>query len=138
MNRFNFLLNAVVVLLTVGAGGYLAYESGFGFGPIRATPDDPWFRATVLESKQPVIVKFGADWCPPCRMLEPELDRLASSGQVAVVKIDVGRNHALARHYRVSSIPDVYLFHNGAAVAHRVGFVDHDQLRKWIDRQLAK
>jgi thioredoxin len=137
MNRFNIFANAIAIALTVVAGGYMFLESsGFGFLPVVGEPDDAWFRSTVLERAQPVVVKFGADWCGPCRMLDPELDRLAGSGGVAVVKIDIGRSHELARHYRVSAIPDVYLFHKGAVVAHRVGYADYDHLRRWIKQHV--
>ncbi|HEX4130499.1 MAG TPA: thioredoxin domain-containing protein [Pirellulales bacterium] len=113
------------------------FVGAIGPWPGFSAPDDSWFRSTVLERKQPVVVKFGAPWCGPCRMIDPELDRLASSGQVAVVKIDVQRNRDLARHYRVSSIPSVFLFNKGTVVAHRVGYADYDQLRKWVAGHVA-
>ena len=95
-------------------------------------PDDPWFRAAVVDCPEPVLVKFGAEWCGPCRRLEPELDRLAGSmrGQVEVVRVDVGRYPQLAQHYRVSSIPRLLLFRQGQIVADRVGFADSHQLER--------
>lgn len=70
-------------------------------------------------------------------MIDPELDRLAAGGHVAVVKINVDENRDLARHYRVTSIPDVYLFNQGKAITHRVGGVDYDHLRSWIKQNLS-
>jgi thioredoxin-like negative regulator of GroEL len=137
INRVNQCLNAVVLVVTLAAGGYVAYaSSGFGLLAEIAPPDDAWFRSAVLERSQPVVVKFGAEWCGPCRMLDRELDRLSENG-VAVVRIDVGRHRELARHYHVSAIPHVYLFHRGALIAHRVGYADFGELRKWIDRNLS-
>jgi thioredoxin len=92
----------------------------------------------VLERPEPVIVKFGAEWCGPCRMLDPELDRLAGEGRVSVVKIDVDKRPDLSRHFGVSSIPDVYLFNKGAPVAHQRGYTTADRLQKWINAKLAK
>ncbi len=135
MNRINLVMNSVVVALLVGVAGYLTYSSsGFGIIPSFGEPDDTWFRAQVLESTRPVVVKFGASWCPPCRMMEPVLDQLESSGRVAVVRIDVDKYRELARNYHVGSIPDVFLFNHGKVVAHRVGFVDYHELTKWISQ----
>ena len=54
-------------------------------------PNDPWFQSVVVQSSRPVLVKFGAEWCPPCQAMEPVLDDLASqmSSQVKVIRIDV-------------------------------------------------
>lgn len=135
MDQIYRIFNAVMLVFTVGAGGYMTYEtSGFGLLAEISPPDDAWFRAHVLKQSQPVIVKFGASWCGPCRRLDPELDRLASTGDVTVVRIDIQRSRDLARHYRVSSIPHLFLFHNGALVAQRKGFADYDHLRKWSTR----
>ena len=71
-------------------------------------------------------------------MIDPELDRLSSGGQIVVVKVNVNRNRELAQHYRVSSIPDVFLFHHGRVVAHRVGYADCNQLRKWVNQHVSR
>ncbi|HEX3870260.1 MAG TPA: thioredoxin family protein [Pirellulales bacterium] len=139
MNRINVAFNCIVVAMLVGVGGYVTFHSsGFGLVPGFSEPDDSWFHSAVLERSQPVVVKFGASWCGPCRMIEPELDRLASSGRVAVVRVDVDRNRELARHYRVSSIPAVFLFHHGSVVAHRVGYADSNELKKWVSQHASQ
>jgi thioredoxin len=73
------------------------------------------FEQAVLKSTMPVVVDFFATWCPPCRMLGPKLETLASetSGQALVVKVDVDKNPALARKYAVRGIPDVRIFVEG-------------------------
>ena len=60
-------------------------------------------------------------WCGPCRMLDPELDKLANSGRVDVVRVEVDKHPDLARHYGVSSIPRLLLFDHGTVRADRVG-----------------
>lgn len=95
-------------------------------------PDDAAFAAKI-ESADVVLVKFGADWCGPCRQIEKELDRLvASSPDVSVVKLDVGRDRELAAYYGVSSIPHVILFKHGKQVGQLKGYRSQEQLAAWI------
>jgi thioredoxin 1 len=128
MSTFNSILNALVLtLLCVGV--YFFLTSPHDYGP---PPTDAWFQSTVISRSEPVLVKFGADWCGPCRMLEPELDQLASRGHVAVVRVDVDQHPNLAQHYGVSAIPRLLLFNHGKVVADRVGFADQQQLQNWV------
>jgi thioredoxin 1 len=99
-----------------------------------APPDDRWFQAAVVDQPTPVLVKFGAPWCGPCRMLDPELDKLAMSGRVNVVRIEVDQHRELAQHYGVQSIPRLLLFDHGNVLADRVGYVDYKQLQSWVDQ----
>ena len=101
-------------------------------------PNDPWFQSVVVQSSRPVLVKFGAEWCPPCQAMEPVLDDLASqmSSQVKVIRIDVDQMPQLASHYGVSSIPRLILFKNGKVIADRKGFHDTGDMKQWINRSL--
>ena len=101
-------------------------------------PNDPWFQSVVVQSSRPVLVKFGAEWCPPCQAMEPVLDDLASqmSSQVKVIRIDVDQMPQLASHYGVSSIPRLILFKNGKVIADRKGFHDTGDIKQWINRSL--
>jgi thioredoxin 1 len=120
--------NALVLIGLCAAGYFYVRHS---FEPVKP-PQDPWFQTTVVEQPGPVLVKFGAPWCGPCRMLDPELDKLASSGEVKVVRIEVGQHPDLARHYGVSSIPRLLLLDHGTVLADRVGYADCGQLQSWI------
>ena len=98
-----------------------------------APPDDPWFQARVVESPNPVIVKFGAEWCPPCRMIDNELQNIRSrySGRLDVVVIDIEEKPELVHHYNVGSIPRVFLMENGKVKRSRVGYASQQQLVDW-------
>lgn len=101
-------------------------------------PNDPWFQSVVVKSSRPVLVKFGAEWCPPCREMEPVLDDLSSqmSSQIKVIRIDVDQMPELASHYGVSSIPRLILFKNGNIIGDRKGYHDTRDMTKWINNKL--
>jgi len=77
----------------------------------------------VLQSGVPVLVDFYADWCAPCRMLAPILDRLAAAGQgrVLVAKVDTDASPEVATRYGIRSIPTVILFRDGVEAERSVG-----------------
>ncbi len=81
------------------------------------------FQAEVLEAGVPVIVDFWAPWCGPCRMVGPELEKLAGRvGDAAkFVKVNVDENQELAVQYGVMSIPTIIKFEGGAVVKQIVG-----------------
>jgi len=79
------------------------------------------FQQQVLASSEPVLVDFYADWCPPCKVLSPKLDRLAQEyvGKVKFVKIDVDGAAELSRRFAIEAIPTVIIFVEGKE-AHRL------------------
>ena len=86
--------------------------------------DDPTtFDTEVLQSAVPVVVDFWAAWCGPCRMVSPELEKLADAheGALKVVKVDVDANRTIAGRYGIQGIPTIALFPDGQAVARSVG-----------------
>jgi len=96
------------------------------------------FEAEVLRSDQPVLVDFGADWCPPCRMLDPVVEDLAREYEerLKVAKVDVDANPQLARDYSVMSIPTLIVFHKGTPVSRFVGFMPKEDLKKRLENAL--
>lgn len=88
------------------------------------------FDHEVLASPVPVLLDFGAAWCPPCRVIEPLLDRLASQheGRVRVLKVDADASAALAARHRVRALPTVISFVAGAEHKRHVGSTSMDGL----------
>ena len=77
-----------------------------------------------------VLVDFYANWCGPCKMLGPVLEKV--SDEVKVLKVNVDENQELAREYGVMSIPCVILFDNGKEIKRSVGFMPDGKLREFI------
>jgi thioredoxin 1 len=84
---------------------------------------DANFQSEVMESDQPVLVDFWAEWCMPCRMLAPVIDELAAEydGKVKVGKVDTDANRETSVNLGISAIPTIILFKGGEVVKKFVG-----------------
>ena len=91
---------------------------------------DDNFQAEVLNSDQPGLVDFWAEWCAPCRMLGPVIDELATEfeGKAKVGKVDIDSNRDAAVNYEIQSIPSVLVFKNGTVVNRFVGIASKEDL----------
>jgi thioredoxin 1 len=101
--------------------------------------DGPTFETDVLNSELPVVVDFSAEWCPPCKMLAPVLDRLAAEyqGKVTVGEIDVDANQDIAIRYSVMAMPTLGLFRGGKMIDRMVGFPGSaGPIREWINKNV--
>lgn len=102
------------------------------------TYTDGNFDSDVLKAGQPVLVDFWAEWCGPCRAMEPAIDAFAAdyAGKVSVGKLNVDDNPSTTMKYMVRGIPTVMLFKGGQIVDQIVGAVDKNQLKQMVDRHL--
>ena len=100
---------------------------------------DSDFEAQVLQSTEPVVVDFWAEWCGPCKMIAPALEEIAGSmnGKVKIVKLNVDENPATAAKYGIMSIPTLMLFKNGELASRQVGAAPKQKLEAWINSSTA-
>lgn len=80
--------------------------------------------------KDKVLVDFYAEWCGPCKMLGPELEKVES--ELSVIKVNVDEHEDIAREYGVMSIPTIILFDNNQEVKRNVGFINKSKIEEFI------
>ena len=97
--------------------------------------NDQNFEAEVLKSNVPVLVDFWAEWCMPCRMLGPTIEKIAKdyAGKVKVGKIDTDSNRDVSIKYGISAIPTVILFKNGQVAQKFVGLRKETDFKEVLD-----
>ncbi len=97
------------------------------------------FQKEVLNSAEPVVVDFWAEWCGPCKMIAPSLEEIATelAGKVKVVKLNIDENPELAAQYGVRSIPTLAMFKGGEVADIKVGAAPKTALSSWISSAVA-
>ena len=94
------------------------------------------FDQEVLNSPEPVVVDFWAEWCGPCRMIAPALEEISTEmqGKVKIAKVNVDENQNLAGRYGIRSIPALLAFKGGKHVNTMAGVRPKGDLVKWIQQ----
>jgi thioredoxin 2 len=108
--------------------------------------DLPWivsagdhdFSVVAEQSPVPALIDFWAEWCGPCRMVSPVLDKLARErpGRIKLVKVDVDSSPQLSQRFSVQAIPTLMVMNGGKVLATRAGAAPADALRSWLDQAL--
>lgn len=98
------------------------------------------FETEVLVSEVPVLVEFGATWCGPCKVVEPELVSLAQEyeGRAKVVTVDIDKSPFLARQLGIQSVPTFLVFHQGRPVTGKAGAMKKAQLAELLEPVLPR
>jgi thioredoxin 1 len=99
---------------------------------------DETFEEQVLRSDRPVLVDYWAEWCGPCKMIEPMLIELAAeySDKVTVAKLNIDDNPSIPPRYGIRGIPTLMLFKGGNVEATKVGAVSKSQLAAFLDSNI--
>ena len=100
---------------------------------VKVSDDD--FDTSVLQSSEPVLVDFWAEWCGPCKMIAPALEELAGdlNGRLTVAKLNIDDNPQTPAKYGVRGIPTLILFKDGQVAATKIGALPKGKLVEWVE-----
>lgn len=98
----------------------------------------PPFAELIRDNELPVLVDFYADWCGPCKVVSPVVQKLAAENKdrFMTVKINTDRKQDLARRWEITGIPTIMLFHKGKVLMRLTGAYPYHQLKAEVDKAL--
>ena len=96
------------------------------------------FKIDVLDSKQPVLVDFWAEWCGPCKAIAPSLEELSEemASKLKIVKINVDENPSISQTYSIRSIPALMIFKDGEKISEKMGALPKSALQSWVNETI--
>jgi thioredoxin 1 len=99
---------------------------------------DDTFENEVINSSNPVLVDYWAEWCGPCKMIAPILEEIASeyTGKVKIAKLNIDENPQTPPRYGIRGIPTLMLFKDGNVEATKVGALSKSQLTAFLDSNI--
>jgi thioredoxin 1 len=105
-------------------------------GAATLSVSDASFDKEVLQSSEPVLVDFFAEWCGPCKAMAPALEQVATElqGKVKIAKLNVDENPDVTQRYQIQAMPTLLIFKDGKVAAQRIGaLTQKKQLQDWIN-----
>jgi len=99
---------------------------------------DQNFEQIIRENNKPVLVDFFAEWCPPCKMLSPILEKLEKEYEEKIIfaKVNVDMSPLTAQKFGINPIPTVILIKKGEPVASFVGLLPELEIKNWLEKNL--
>lgn len=96
------------------------------------------FSREVLESPLPVMVDFYAEWCGPCKMMSPVIDKIAESlnGKLKVMKLDTDDSPEIAVKYQIMGVPTLIIFKEGQPIAKHVGYMNEQNMSSFVKQHV--
>ena len=100
--------------------------------------NDQNFKIDVLDSKQPVLVDFWAEWCGPCKAIAPSLEELSEemASKLKIVKINVDENPSISQTYSIRSSPALMIFKDGEKISEKMGALPKSALQSWVNETI--
>ena len=100
--------------------------------------NDQNFKTDVLDSKEPVLVDFWAEWCGPCKAIAPSLEELSEemASKLKIVKINVDENPSISQTYSIRSIPALMIFKDGEKISEKMGALPKSALQSWVNETI--
>jgi len=103
---------------------------------VHVSDDD--FEQVVLNADGPVLVDYWAEWCGPCKMIDPILHEVADEydGKITIAKVNIDENQQITAKYKIRGIPTLMVFENGEPQATKVGALTKSALKSFVDESI--
>jgi thioredoxin 1 len=100
--------------------------------------DDTNFEAEIAKSQKPMVIDFWAEWCGPCQMLGPVMEKVAEEykDKIAFAKVNVDASPLVSQKYEIAQIPTVMLFKEGKPASAFIGARPEDFVKAWLNENL--